>query len=114
MYIPKIMTNKIANAFYDKTVSVMSNQKTTDAEGGVTYKGLAVTDSFKGNVSFANCKKIQEEYGLDYEIDISITTYIDTSININDIIQYDNVIYNVTDVLPLDSHILIVATKWRQ
>ena len=114
MYIPKTMTDKIASAFYDKTVEVMSNQTTTDAEGGVTYKGLAVTDSFNGNVSFSNCKKIQEEYGLDYEIDISITTYTDTNISINDIIKYDNVIYCVNDVLPSDSHILIVATKWRQ
>lgn len=114
MYIPKTMTKVIADNFYDKTVEVMSNQTTTDAEGGVTYKGLAVTDSFNGNVSFSNCKKIQEEYGLDYEIDISITTYTDTDISINDIIKYNDVIYNVSDVLPSDSHILIVATKWRQ
>lgn len=114
MYIPNKMTKAIANAFYDKTVEVMSNQTTTDAEGGVSYKGLAVTDSFNGNVSFSNCKKIQEEYGLDYQIDISITASTDTSISINDIIKYDNVVYNVTDVLPSDSHILIVATKWRQ
>ena len=114
MYIPQKMRNKIADTFYDKTVSVMSNAVTTDAEGGVTYKGLAVVDTFNGNVSFSNCKKIQEEYGLDYEIDISITTSTDTSININDIIQYGDITYNVTDVLPSDSHILIVATKWRQ
>ena len=108
------MTDKIASAFYDKTVEVMSNQKTTDAEGGVTYKGLAVTDSFNGNVSFSNCKKIQEEYGLDYEIDISITADKDTNICIADYIKYNNIVYDVTDVLPSDSHILIVATKWRQ
>ena len=108
------MTNKIANTFYDKTVEVMSNNIITDAEGGVTYKGLAVTDSFNCNVSFSNCKKIQEEYGLDYEIDISITADTNTNISINDIIKYDNVVYNVTDVLLSDSHILIVATKWRQ
>jgi len=114
LYIPQTMTNKIARAFYDKTVEVMSTNTITDAEGGVNYKGLATIDSFNGNVSFSNCKKIQEEYGLDYEIDISITTYLDTNISINDIIKYDNVIYNVTDVLLSDSHILIVATKWRQ
>lgn len=114
MYIPNKMTTAIAKAFYDKTVEVMSNQTTTDAEGGVTYKGLTVADSFNGNVSFANCKSIQEEYGLDYEIDISITASTDTDIVVNDIIKYNDVIYNVTDVLPSDSHILIVATKWRQ
>lgn len=114
MYIPNKMTKAIADTFYDKTVEVMSNQTTTDAEGGVSYKGLAVTGSFNGNVNFSNCKKIQEEYGLDYEIDISITADTDTSISINDIIKYNDVIFNVTDILPFDSHILIVAIKWRQ
>ena len=114
MYIPRTMKNKIASAFYDKTVDVMSNNTITDAEGGVTYKGLAVTDSFNCNVSFSNCKKIQEEYGLDYEIDISITADVDTNVSIHDIIKYEDIVYNVTDVLLTDSHILIVATKWRQ
>ena len=108
------MKTKIANAFYDKTVEVMSNQTTVDAEGGVNYKGLVVVSNFKGNVSFSNCKSIQEEYGLDYEIDIAITTHVNTNVAINNVIKYDNVIYNVTDILPSDSHILIVATKWRQ
>jgi hypothetical protein len=108
------MSQAISKAFYDKTVYLMSNEVTTDAEGGVSYRGLEITGNFKGNVSFSNCKKIQEEYGLDYEIDISITTSIDTSININDIIKYNDVIYNVTDILATDSHILIVATKWCQ
>lgn len=108
------MTKAIANAFYDKTVLVLGKSSQVDAEGGITYKGLATVDSFKGNVSFSNCKKIQEEYGLDYEIDISITASIDTNIRVNDIIKYNDVVFNVNDVLPSDSHILIVATKWRQ
>lgn len=114
MYIPQTMKSKIANAFYDKTVSIMTKSTIIDAEGGVTSKGLVVSNNFNGNVSFSNCKSIQEEYGLDYEIDISITTGTDTSIAINDIIQYDSITYKVTDVLTSDSHILIVAVKWRQ
>lgn len=109
------MTKRIASTFYDKTIDVLTNSTITDIEGGVSYKGTTtVVSSFNGNVSFANCKKIQEEYGLDYEIDISITASTDTSIAINDIIKYNDVVYNVNDVLPFDSHILIVATKWRQ
>lgn len=113
MYIPKTMKNKIACVFYDKEVEVLTNKVITDAEGGVNYKGYDVVDSFKGNVSFSNCKKIQEEYGLDYNIDVSITTDY-KSLKINDIIRYLDVIYNVTDVLENDSHVLVVATKWRQ
>ena len=107
------MTKAIAKAFYDKTVEVLANNTITDAEGGVIYKGYATVNNFKGNVNFSNCKKIQEEYGLDYNIDISITTdYKD--LRLNGLIKYQDVIYNVTDILPNDSHVLIVATKWRQ
>lgn len=107
------MTKKIAQVFYDKSVDVLTNNVVTDAEGGVIYKGYAIKDNFKANVNFSNCKQIQEEYGLDYNIDISITTdyYL---LKTNDIIKYQDVIYNVTDILPSDSHFLIVATKWRQ
>lgn len=114
MYIPKTMIKKIIETFYDKEVSILEKQIIVDAEGGVTSKGYFQKDTFKGNVSFSNCKSIQEEYGLDYNIDISITTYIDTNVKIDDIIKYNDVVYNVTDILPSDSHILLVATKWRQ
>lgn len=107
------MRTKIASVFYDKEVEVLEKATTIDAEGGVNTKGLQSKDNFKGNVSFSNCKKIQEEYGLDYNIDISITTDYNL-LKINDIIKYLDVIYNVTDVLFSDSHILVVATKWRQ
>lgn len=107
------MRTKIASVFYDKEVEVLEKATTIDAEGGVNTKGLQSKDNFKGNVSFSNCKKIQEEYGLDYNIDISITTDYNL-LKINDVIKYLDVIYNVTDVLPSDSHILVVATKWRQ
>lgn len=113
MYIPKTMTNKIAKVFYDKEVDVLMSNLSTDAEGGVIYKGYEVKDTFKGNVNISNCKKIQEEYGLDYNVDISITTNYNL-INHNDLIRFNDQVYNVTDVLPNDSHILIVATKWRQ
>lgn len=114
MYIPKSMTKAIANTFYDKTVEILNKKTSIDAEGGVTSKGVMLKDTFNGNVSFSNCKKIQEEYGLDYSIDISITTYINVEINIGDLIKYNEVVYVVNDKLPSDSHILIVATKWRQ
>lgn len=114
MYIPKTMKKQIANAFYDKTVSVLRKDKTIDAEGGVISKGYEAVSEFKGNVSFSNCKEIQEQYGLEYQIDVSITTLPTTVINIDDIIKYGNVIFKVTDVLPFDSHKLVVAVKWQQ
>lgn len=114
MYIPAQMKNKIAEAFYDKEVSIMNNVVETDAEGGVINRGLAVLSNFYGNVSFSNCKQVQEDYGLDYEIDITITTSTEVNVVINDIIKYNDVIYKVTDVLPSDSHKMVVAVKWHQ
>ena len=113
MYIPKNMTKQIAKVFYDKEVSILVKTTTIDAEGGVNTKGYDGIATFKGNVNFSNCKQIQEEYGLDYNIDVSITTNYNL-LKINDIIKYQEIIYNVTDILPSDSHLLVVATKWRQ
>lgn len=107
------MKKQIAKAFYDKDVSILVKNTTIDAEGGVNTKGYDVKDTFKGNVNFSNCKQIQEEYGLDYNIDVSITTDYNL-LKINDIIKYREIIYNVTDILSSDSHLLVVATKWRQ
>lgn len=112
MYIPKSMKQKIANVFYDKEVEVLSVSESIDAEGGVNRKSYDVIDTFKGNVNFSNCKTIQEEYGLDYEIDIAITTNYNL-LKHNELIKYNGVTYNITDILPKDSHILIVATKWQ-
>ncbi len=113
MYIPKTMSDAIANTFYDKTIYVLEKRKITDKEGGIISKGFDVVLEFKGNVSFSNCKEIQEQYGLDYEIDIAVTTFTETEINIDDIIKYNEIKFKVTDVLISDSHKLVVATKWQ-
>lgn len=107
------MKTSIASAFYDKNVEVLEVKTTIDAEGGVNSKGLSVINSFKGNVSYSNCRKVQEEYGLDCDIDITITTDYE-GINLNDKIKYQDVVYDVTDVIKNDSHFMIVCAKWHQ
>ena len=90
----------------------MNKSVETDAEGGVKTKGYTVKDTFKGNVNFSNCEKIQEDYGLDYKVDISITTeYME--LTKDDIIVYDKVTYTVKGVYIRDSHTLIVGAKCR-
>lgn len=113
MYIPKTMKTKIASTFYDKEVTVLETNIVTDTEGGIKQSGSNVVDTFKGNVNFSSCKKIQEEYGLEYQIDISVTTNYD-KLKHNDLIGYDKKIYNVTDIITCDSHMLIVGRIWRQ
>ena len=106
------MTKEIAKAFYDKEVYLIDKSVTMDAEGGLNVKGYDVVDNFKGNVNFSNCKQIQEEYGLDYNIDLSITTNYN-GLKLNNLIKYNDIVYNVTDIITNDSHLLVVATKWR-
>lgn len=59
MYIPKEMNKVIASVFYDKAVKVLESVTETDSEGGVISKGITEMDSFKGNVSFGNCKRFR-------------------------------------------------------
>lgn len=107
------MKQKIADTFYDKEILVLESKTITDSEGGISYKGLTVKESFMGNVSFSNNKTIQEDYGLDYEIDVSITTDYG-KLKHHDLIKYKDIVYDVTDILPSDSHYLIVGVKWQQ
>ena len=90
----------------------MDGRTELDAEGGVTTTGYTVKGSFKGNVNFSNCEKIQEEYGLDYKVNISITTDY-TSLSKSDIIAYDTVLYEVKGIYPRDSHTLVLGAIWR-
>ena len=106
------MNKVIASVFYDKTVKVLESVTETDSEGGVISKGITEIDSFKGNVSFGNCKKIQEDFGLDYDIDIVITT--DTADLFKKYLKYNDVVYAVTDIKPFDSHVLILGKVWKQ
>ena len=113
MFIPKTMKTAIAKAFYDKEIHLMNRSTEVDAEGGVKTKGYVVVDVFKGNVSYSNCEKIQEEYGLDYKINVSITTDY-TNVKKEDILACDKVLYEVKGIYINDSHVLIVGAKWRE
>lgn len=112
MYIPKTMKSDIERAFYDKEIHIMDKRVETDAEGGVKTSGYAVKGSFKGNVNFSNCEKIQEDYGLDYKVSISITTN-STDVWLNDILSYNQNLYEVKGIYLRDSHILVLGSKWR-
>lgn len=106
------MKTAIAKAFYDKEIHLMNMSTEIDSEGGVKTKGYTVADVFKGNVNFSNCEKIQEEYGLDYKINITITTDY-TALKKDDILFYNKTLYEVKGIYPKDSHVLILGAKWR-
>lgn len=114
MYIPKEMNQMISKAFYDKTIELVRPSTSIDVEGGIVFdENYEVLQTFNGNVSFSNCKKIQEEYGLDYQVDIAITC-ARIEITKNDMVKYEGVVYDISDILPFDSHLVIVGTKWQR
>lgn len=106
------MKTEIAKTFYDKEIYLMNKSVEQDAEGGVRTKGYSVKDDFKGNVNFSNCEKVQEEYGLDYKVNITITTNY-TELKKDDILSYDKVLYEVKGIYINDSHVLILGANWR-
>lgn len=112
MELPKTFKPTIAKVFYDKTISILGETVTTEADGAVNKVHDTVTGTFKGNARLTNFKLVQEEYGLDHEIDIAITCATTVSISTGDLIEYGGVRYEVTDVLPRDSHQMIVGNKW--
>lgn len=112
MFIPRQMKTEIANTFYDKEIHLLNKRAAIDAEGGVKTEGYSVVDVFRGNVNFSNCEKVQEEYGLEYKVSITITTHY-TGLKIDDILSYNKVLYEVKGIYIKDSHVLILGTKWR-
>lgn len=110
MYIPDTMKKAIANKFYDKEVKIVSITKNRDEEGGLVWSSPNIIGSFKANVNFNNFGKIQEQYGLDYDINITLTTDTSVNIDVNNTILYDSKYYSVRDVFVRDSHKMIVAT----
>ena len=112
MFIPKSMKTAMSKAFYDKDIHLMDMSMEIDNEGGVKTKGYTVKESFKGNVNFSNCEKIQEEYGLDYKVNITITTDY-TGLEKDNILSYDKVLYEVKGIYIRDSHLLVLGAIWR-
>lgn len=113
MLVPNDFKTKIEERFYDKTISILGQTVTTEADGAVNKSHDTVTGTFNGNCRLVNFKQVQKEYGLDHNIDIAITTSNDVSLVTGTLIEYNGVRYEVTDVLPTDTHQMIVGTKWR-
>ena len=113
MFIPQTMKTAIAKTFYDKEIHLMDKRTEKDAEGGVKTLGYAVKETFKGNVNFSNCEKIHEDYGLDYKVDVSITTDY-TGLTVSDILRYGERLYEVKGLYTRDSHTLVLGAVWRK
>lgn len=111
MLLPAKFSQTVADTFYDKTVSLVSKD-TTNTDGWVDQTATTVTGTFKANVQFSNLGAVQTELGLTEKIDVALTCATDVTLAVDDLFQYDSVTYKASSVVPYDSHLLIVGSKW--
>lgn len=114
MNIPKSFETAIEKTFYDKSISILNKIATRDAEGDYIVKKSDEVYNFMGNVSFSNFKAIKEEYGLEYDIGIVITTSLEhkDKINLSTLVSYNDKTYEITDKIEKDSHLMLVGVIW--
>ena len=112
MLFPESAKKAIADAFYDKTIEVLTAEDTVDAEGGVVKGSLTTKSTLQGNVRFNNLGEVQTELGLIDSIDICVTCGADENISVNDVLRYNDKLYIATSVIPSDSHLTIVGNLW--
>lgn len=114
MEIPESFKRAIADTFYDKKIYVLSKKESMDCEGDYIVEKNENVYNFMGNVSFSNFKAIKEEYGIDCDIDIVITTSLEhkEKIDLSTLIVYNGKTYEITDKFLKDSHMMLVGALW--
>lgn len=112
MKVPNGFINNIANYFYDKTFTVYTSSEVVDDEGWASINETATTNTFTGNINFDRLEEVQKEYGIDEEIDATISTHED--IENGTILKYDADIYKVIQAIPYDTHNILIIKKWLQ
>ena len=112
MLFPESAKKAITDAFYDKTIEVLTATDTVDAEGGVVKGSLTVKSTLQGNVRFTNLGELQAELGFVSTIDICVTCGADEDVAVNDLLRYNGKLYVATSVIPSDSHLTIVGNLW--
>lgn len=112
MLFPDSAKSAIAKTFYDKAITVLESTTTKDAEGGVVRNKPTEAGSFKGNVRFTDLGVVMSDLGLTESIDICITCPLETEIKLNSLVRYSDVNYQVTNIVPSDSHLTITGKKW--
>lgn len=116
MLFSKPTQDLISKIFYDKDIYVLSKTDKLDDEGGLVKEqdtDSSIVQSFKGNVNYTQLGTLQAELGLVEKIDISISCSTSVEVKLDDLIKVNDVIYQVTSVLPYDSHKMIMGVKWQ-
>ena len=110
MNIPNSFRTQIANAFYDKEIELLSVVETTNNEGQVRRQLSQSGERVKGNVQYSNLERLREEYGIDEEVELSITTQDTVE---TEAIRFDGEDFEVVKNIPFAAYNLIICSKWK-
>ncbi len=110
MRIPNSFKTKIKDTFYDKAVIVLDKTSSVDDEGWAGEESTTEVGTILGNVRFDRLAEVQEEYGIDEQVDFTMTT--DEDVDTGTIVEYEGIEYRVINSVPYDSHNLVIGTKW--
>lgn len=113
MELPNSFIENIAKAFYDKRIVIYEKTTIVDAEGGKIkavgeQKGEALV-----NISYSNLDEQRKEYGLQVEINATVTCRPET-LTLGDIIEYKDTKYDVVGLIPFDSHQKAAIKKYER
>lgn len=112
MKIPSNFKSQIAAAFYDKEIDILESSVETTNTGWKKELPGDVSSSFNGNVRFDKLAELQEEQGIKETIDIAITCDTEEPVEIGTFLGYINKQYRAVQVIPFDTHKLILAKLW--
>jgi len=110
MRIPSKFTQVIADTFFDKTIDLYSVGEITDKEGFTRRDVLLKTGDFTGNVYFTNLEEVRQDYGIEEQIDVVISTHEEIEAGV--IVGYGGKDYRVVKAIPRDSHNLLIGRSW--
>ena len=111
MTLPNDFINTIADAFYDKTITLFTHTRETDAEGFVVRDITESETTVMANV-IDNQSKLQEEYGIAERFDLAFTCKPDEVLETDGIVGYNSKTYKIQDIKKSDSHKLVIAKLW--
>ncbi len=112
MELPASFQTAQASRFYDKTIMVMAQTETTDAEGGVKRTAGQVTETAKANVQPIDAELQKALLGENIEADYRITTAPTISAEKGSLIKYADNIYEAVECKKFDSHAEIIIKRW--
>ena len=111
MFIDNTFKNAIEKAFYDKTVTKCTVATTTEADGNPVRAITPTQNTFKANVRFDKLAIVKQEYGIETDIDIAISTH--EVLTVGGVVRYGGIDYELVQVNPRDSHYFVIGRKWR-